>query len=315
MEQQSLASALRSRWWVPALVTAAALVASGVIAVRSPRYQATASVVAQAPANSDVQALGFTDVATTSTVASRALRDTGIRESVTDLQGQITVVASRSTMYQVSVTNSVPDTAVALANAVARESALLYQQLAGGTPSSVVTSLSPDLQQARSQSFVATQALASFEAAHPETVGGTGPAALNAEHRELQLNQEAAANAYLALETAVSQARVGQVTDAGRFTATVVDPASAQSQLRSQLLRVGFAGAAGLLIGLALVVVIEYLTSPRRVQSAAQLPGDGENGRHDLDISSAIGSDAGVSGRDAGELEAVASSTRGRHKR
>jgi hypothetical protein len=303
MQEGSVRLALRRLWWVPLLFAVAATGVTGVIALRSPHYQATASVVAQVPANSTDQALSFTDVATSSTVATRALNDTHTGESLTQLTGDLAVIATRSTLYLVTVSDASPEDAVALADAVASEGAAYYQVLAGGAANSVVTNLEADEQQYRARYLAATQALLTFGALNPQVVKGTGSIALNAEYRGLQLDQQAAQNAYLDLHTAAAQARVNQVSIALTFSATVVDRAVAHSQTLSWLLKAGFAGVVGLILGLALAVAIEYLRGPRsgvdRVPTTGAAPTDanGASGGHQPTLPSSAAAGLGRFGR------------------
>jgi hypothetical protein len=270
MQRGPVAIALRRLWWVPVLLAVVAICATGVIALRSPHYQATASVVAQVPGNANGQALSFTDVATSTTVAQRALADANVGESVTQLSADLAVVATRSTLYLVTVSDASSQNAVALADAVAAEGAAYYQVLAGGAADSVLTNLVADEQQARDRYLAATQTLLVFEAANPHAAAGTGSVELNATLHALQLDQQAAQNAYLDLQTAAAQARVNQVSLALTYSATVVDRATAHSQTLSWLLKAGFAGVLGLILGLALAVAIEYLRAPR--PSVAPVP-------------------------------------------
>lgn len=259
MQQGPVALALRRLWWMPVALAVVAMGATGTIALRSPHYQATASVVAQVPANANGQTLSFTDVATSSTVATRALNDAHVGESLTQLATDLAVVATRSTLYLVTVSDASAQNAAALADAVAAEGAAYYGVLAGGAANSVVSNLLADEQQYRNQYLAATRTLLTFAAANPQAVAGTGSIELNATYRGLQLDQQAAQNAYLDLQTAAAQARVNQVSVALTFSATVVDRAVAHSQTVSWLLKVGFAGVVGLILGLALAVGVEYL--------------------------------------------------------
>jgi uncharacterized protein involved in exopolysaccharide biosynthesis len=284
MVQESLLSLLRRRWWLPIAVAIVAVIAAGVLALRSPHYQATASVVASVPTNANSQALSFPDVASTNAVATRALLDARVDETVAQLEGSTTVVASRSTLYDVSVSDPSPARAVALADAVAQESAALYSQLAGGAQVSIIDSLEKEREQYQTQSSAASQALQDFETVHPEVIAGTASPALLTQLHQLQLDQQTAQATYQSFQAAVAQARVAQVGDEQQFTAIVVDRAVAESQIKAQALRVGFAGALGLLVGLALTVAIEYIRSGRPPARHVQATDTEQNGHRDLEV-------------------------------
>jgi hypothetical protein len=277
MKQGSFWSTLRRLWFVPFLMTLAALVAAGAAAVLSPAYVATASVVALVPSNGNVQVLGFADVATANTVAIRALSDTGVPESVDQLESELSVVATRSTLFKISVADAPPSRAVVLANAVATEAAALYTQLAGGASSLVLPELVQERATYQTDYLSATQALIAFNASYPVAVRANNSPALAAQRSQLGLEQQAAHDAYVSFETSTAQARVQHITGANDFSAMVVDHAVARSQTTSRILKVGFAGFIGLLLGLALMVVIERGRAARRgMSSAAAGPDDRE---------------------------------------
>jgi uncharacterized protein involved in exopolysaccharide biosynthesis len=258
MERKPLRPVLRRRWWVPALLTCAALGVAAFVMLRAPHYEATASVVALEPVNINGTVLSFTDVATSNSVAVSALHDTKINETTDQLRTELSVVASRSTLYRVTVGYATPQGAVALANAVASDAANLYQQLAAGN-SSVLAGLEQDRAKYRDQYLAAAQALVTFDSAHPLPVAGTtGDPAIEAQRLQLQVDQQAAQSAYVELQQAAAQARVNQISSAHEFEATVVDQAVARSLNSTHLLRAGFIGAIGLILGLALVVMWEY---------------------------------------------------------
>lgn len=282
MEQEPFVHALRRLWWVPTIFAAAAVCVSGFIALRSPHYQATASVVAQVPANANSQALSFTDVATSTTVVTRALADTQVNETVTQVSGDLAVVATRSTLYLVTVSDASAQNAVALANAVASEGAAYYQQLAGGAANSVVTNLDADVQQYRDRYLSATEDLLIFASQNPAVVTGTAPVGWIAQYHALQLDQQAAQNAYLDLETAAAQARVNQVSNALDSSASVVDRAAPHSQTLSLALKVGFAGVLGIILGLAIAVAVEYLRRPQGNASHVAAESNGVSGERRL---------------------------------
>jgi len=278
VHDNSLRGMLRRRWAIVLLAILAALGVSGYLALRSPHYQATAVVNAPVPPNATGQALSFPDVVPTDGVMQRALSDASSGESVATLQADTAVVASRSTLYQVTVSDPSPSQAVALANAVAHEAAVLYTQLGGGAADSIVTALDADAARYRDQALAANQALQQFESANPDVVSGTAAPPLLAQHRQLQLEQQAAQNAYVSFQSDLAQARINQVSQSQSFTATIVDLAvTAHSQLRTLVLRVAFAGLIGLILGLALAIGFDYVMagSTRRAPVVSADEGNG----------------------------------------
>ncbi len=184
---------LRRRAWIPLLLVAVTVLTAGLLTlVRPPQYTATATVIAKG-GGAD-KTLSFTEVAISNSLALRVLHQLDLQESVNDLTGRIKVSSGRSNLYKVSVTDRSADRAAALANAVAKEAAVLYQELAGGTRSSIVKDLEKDRKAFRDQYLAATKALMEFNRQHPDAAGPT--ADITAQAQLLQLDERAAADAY-----------------------------------------------------------------------------------------------------------------------
>jgi hypothetical protein len=258
MEHSTFWPAVRRWAWVPILTACAATAVAVVVAVRTPQYQATASVFTRQQTSNNGPALDFSDIATSNTVLTRALHDVAANESADQLQSRLSVVVSRSSMYRITVADANAQHATSLANAVAAEAARLYEDLGTGNANSVVDELDRDrthyrdlylaASQAlfnfqtqhpetaallaltpgsaasagdatakssaaagyREQFLAASQALATFQNAHPELAKGAATPAVQAEAKQLQLDQQAASQAYVSLQTSAAQDRVAQ---------------------------------------------------------------------------------------------------------
>jgi capsular polysaccharide biosynthesis protein len=226
-------------------------------------------VIEKNPTNGTDRPLSFPEVAVSNSVASRALKDAHVDQPIADFEQRLAVVSGKSDIYQISVQDADPDRAVALANAVATESTNFYEELATITVTSATKQVDKDIAQMRTQYLAAAQALATFEAQHPEASAGRGGAALLAQRQELQLEQQAAANAFINLQTGVSQVEVGEITRARDFAAGVIDKAVAARDAGLRPYKLVYALGAALLVGLALVIVLEYLR--RAVRDPAEV--------------------------------------------
>jgi uncharacterized protein involved in exopolysaccharide biosynthesis len=146
---------------------------------------------------------------------------------------------------------------------VATDSADLYQKLGGGTGTSVITNLAADQGTFRDQYLTATTALLDFNAQHPAAQLAKDRS-LQAQLALLELDQQAAQSAYLNFATAQTQARVQEVTQGLNFEAGVVDKAAAKPDTTARLLKVLYAIALALVVGIGLVFAVEYFDSSLR---------------------------------------------------
>jgi capsular polysaccharide biosynthesis protein len=169
MEHSTFWPAVRRWVWVPILTALAATAVAMVIAVRAPQYEATASVFTRQQTSNNGPALDFSDIATSNIVLTRALHDVAATDSVEQLQSRLSVVVSRSSVYRVTVADANAQHAASLANAVAAESARLYEDLGAGNANSVVDQINTDRTHYRDLYLAASQALFNFQTQHPET--------------------------------------------------------------------------------------------------------------------------------------------------
>src|SRR3989442_4817002 len=99
---------------------------------RQPSYRAPDTVIAKNPQNATDRTLSFPEVASSNTVAIRAIKAAHVEEAVARLDASLSVVSGKSDIYQVTIRDLDPARATALANAVATEATAYYQELAGG---------------------------------------------------------------------------------------------------------------------------------------------------------------------------------------
>jgi capsular polysaccharide biosynthesis protein len=257
--------ALRHRAWIPLAFAAIAVIASDLLIVRSkPTYTATATVIAKNPANATDRPLSFPEVVTSNNVAIRALKASHVDESVDQLEASLSVVSGKSDLYQLSIRDSDPARATALANAVANESTAYYQDLAGGDTASILATIDKDRADLSQRYLDASKALLAFDQAHPELSGGGAAAraepALGAQRLALQLQQTTAANAVLNFEAGMTQGKLAQISTIRDFESHVIDQAAPIQTGGARYLRALFATSIAFLLGLAVVFVIEYFS-------------------------------------------------------
>jgi capsular polysaccharide biosynthesis protein len=255
--------------WIPIVLP---LVAAGSMATldrNAPHdYKATATVIAKNPPSGLEKTLNFADIVTSNTVALRVKKQLGLKDSVDQLVAKIQVSQGRSNLYGITVTDSDPARATKIANAVAKESGVLYTQLGSGSGSSVLTEL--DKQRAGYQQRYRDAALelSGFDAAHPGLMKdadtkGVDPT-LATQRKQLVLNEQAAAAAYLKFEDQAAQGRITSLASQRDFEAFVVDEAVAKPDPTRSLLRIAYAGGLGFLLGLAIVFLVQLRRPPVR---------------------------------------------------
>ena len=295
MKRRPLWHGLRGGWWVPVLLTAAATGAAVLYTIRAPAYQATSSVLAHEPTNANGQSLNFPDVATSNTVAAMAIHDSKVTGLTPEqLVSRTSVTSTRSNIYRITVGFATAVGATRLANAVAVDAARMYEKLAAAEPAPIIGDLSQRLTDFRNQYLAATQALTAFEAAHPEVRPETAQQAANppprptpsaspaptppftasieAQEQQLQLDQQAAHDAYLNMQNAIATAGVDQATANRNFAAVPLDTAVAESLAKSTWWKILLAGGLGLVVGLLLVLTGEYMRTPAVVVTAPTPP-------------------------------------------
>jgi capsular polysaccharide biosynthesis protein len=265
---------LKRRAWIPLLLVLVTGVTTAIFVVISkPTYTATATVLAKSSSASSPTGLSFQEVATSNSLLLRVRKELNLGETVDALSNRLTVAAGKSNIYQVSFTDADADRSVTIANAIATDSADLYQRLGGGTGTSVVTGLAPDQTAFRDQYLAATKALLAFEAQY-SAAQLAKDRDLQAQQAQLTLDQQAAQTAYLDFQAAATQARVAEVTQGLTYQAGVVDQAAAKPDTLPRLLKVGYAIALALVVGIGLVFVVEYFdNSIREPDQVEQLIG------------------------------------------
>lgn len=258
MEIREYIRILRRRAWIPLLLVVATLTTAGVIAFTSrPQYTATATVVARGSG-----ALTFGDVATSNSVLLKVINQVSDNEPVDQLRSRIKVSSGRSDTIKISVSHPEPAVATALANAVATQAAVLYRDLAGGAKSTIAADLEKNAAGFRAAYVTAATALLTFYRDHPDTAGSNPkPKDLNvgAQALALQLNAQAAADAYTQFEAQVTKARVEDLTNSNYFTANVVDEAAATADTTGRILKIVYPVALALLVGIAIIFILEYM--------------------------------------------------------
>jgi capsular polysaccharide biosynthesis protein len=198
-------------------------------------------------------------VATSNSLVLRVRKELGLTDTVDQLSSRLNVSAGRSNIYKVAFTDGDASRAVSIANAVAVDSAELYQKLGGGTGASVVKNLADEQAAFRGQYLTATKALLDFKAQHPAMDRN-----LESQQAMLQLDQQAAQSAYLNFAAAQTQARVQEVTQSLNFEAGVVDQAAAKPDTLPRLQKVLYAIALALVVGIGLIFVVEYFDNSIR---------------------------------------------------
>jgi uncharacterized protein involved in exopolysaccharide biosynthesis len=255
-----LLSTLRRRGWIAAVCVALATLITGAFALRSkPVYIATATVIAKNPGNATDTPLDFTQVATSNTVAYRAIQSARIPETVDELERSLAVVAGKSDIYSVSVRDPDPGRATALANAVANQSAGYYQELAAGDTASIQATIDKNRADLNQRYLQASQALLAFDLNHPAD-SLLGKPDLGAQRLQLVLAQQAASNAVLNFEAGVTQGTLAQITTIRSFESHVIDPAAPILSGGRRLTLLAYGGFLGLVVGAGIAFLLEYFS-------------------------------------------------------
>jgi capsular polysaccharide biosynthesis protein len=257
-----------------ALLMAVTVATAGALAFLSKLdYTATATVIAKGESKGFDKTLNFNEVVSSNSLALRVQRELNETGSVDKLASRINVQAGRSNLYKISVSDKDPQRAVVLANAASKQAAALYQELAAGTKTSVVKDLEKDSASFGSQYLKAAKDLLQFNLQHPDAVG-LGATSRDVDVRALglqaQLDERAAADAYLRFQSEVTRARVDELTAARNFAAGVVDEAVAKPDQVGRYLKVIYAAILALVLGIGMVLVLEYFDNSVREPEAVE---------------------------------------------
>jgi len=283
MQIQDYLRAFRRRAWIPAvLVVLAVLTAGGVSVFSPPAYTATAAVFAAAPGTGAVRTVSFSQTATSTTLALRVITKLKLNESADGVLQRIQIRSLGSDLYDISVTGPSSNGTITLANALAQESVTYYREIASqAAVSQTVKELDKLRSALRDQYTAALIARLTFEANNPKALAtpNAPPKDVNAAARllQLQLEEQAAGAAYRNALGEASQQQLDALASAGNYTAFVLDQAVARRNASAGILQALLGAALALIIGAALVFLLEYLDNksvrnPESVEEVINAP-------------------------------------------
>jgi len=267
MELREYWRVLKRRAWIPIVLVVVTVVTAGALAfVSKPEYIATATVQAKATGSSGssvTQTLSYQEIVASDTLALAVIKQLSLNLTPAELTKRIKVTAGHSSLFTVSITDPSADAATAIANAVGQQSATLYQQKNATAASTVfednITAARADFQKRFTD---AETALLTFQRDHfkiqPNDI------TLQTQYQLLQLDQQSAAAAYQAFEQQTTADTVAAISQANNFTASVLDPAVPAPDTSSRYLKVGYAAALALLLGVGLIYLLEYMDNSVR---------------------------------------------------
>jgi capsular polysaccharide biosynthesis protein len=273
MELREYWQIFRRRAWIPALlliVTVATTTA--LIFLSKPQYIATATVLAKNSTASATAAVAFPSVVNGNSLALQVIKELNLNETVADLGSRIKVTTIASNQYGISVTDRNPDVATALANRIAKDAIAIYLKLAAGSPTSAVFQ---DIQKAlsdyRDGFATAQRALVTFSVQHPDVVAGRSTSVdLLTQYAQLQLDALVAHDGYAGAIGATTTANITSLNAAQNFEASITDPAAARPDTSGRLLKIGYAAALALILGVGLIFLLEYLDNSVREPEAVE---------------------------------------------
>src|SRR5438132_10071764 len=262
----------KRRIWIPILLLIVTVITSGALAYTAkPVYTATATVLAKNQGSgANAQTITFAEVATSNSLALKVIQQLGLTKSVDELSALIKVTAGKSDLYKVSITDPDPYQAGKIANAVGQQAATLYTQLNGGTTSAVFDEGVKTAQGVFEKQFVdAQKALITFNRQHPRAAD-SNDINLVVQQLQLQLEADAARTAYTNFVGQTTTDSVSQLGGINSFQSSVVDQAAARPDTSGRLLKVGYAAALALILGIGLIFLLEYMDNSIRDPETAE---------------------------------------------
>jgi hypothetical protein len=289
---------VRRRARIPIVLMIAAVCAAFVFNTMSkPKYTATATVVAR-NLLTILKPLKFEELATSTSVAAHVRDQLRLSDSPEGLARRVKAAASQSALYRVSVTDTVPDRAISITNAISLEAARVYTDLAVGTLTTTAGQVDGERSSYRERYLTAAQRLLDYEALHPDVlVGSQGsetlppdlqgqlleqgatpslqplvPALATTDVRvesqflALQLAARLAADAYHNFEAETAKNGVAAVANAHDYGAQVVDPAVvAEPDTSARRWRLVYAAVLAGLLGAGITFGREYIERRMRL--------------------------------------------------
>ncbi|MEA2635790.1 MAG: protein tyrosine kinase modulator [Chloroflexota bacterium] len=268
MELREYWRVFKRRAWIPIVLLVVTVLTAGALAFLSkPEYVATARVQAKATGaggTQPTQTLSYQATVGLDALAIDVVKQLSLTETPADMSKRIKVASAGSDLYTVSITDPNPEQAVAIANAVATVSARLYQE----KNAIVDTSVFDTNVEAQRQNFLkafqdADTALITFERANPRA-DLSNDVTIVVKHHALVLEQQAAAASLQGFEQTTTTSVAAAVANANQFSASVLDPAIAKPDTSSRYLKVGYAAALALLLGIGLIYLLEYMDNSVR---------------------------------------------------
>jgi len=307
---------VRRRARIPIVLMIAAVCAAFVFNTMSkPKYTATATVVAR-NLLTILKPLKFEELATSTSVAAHARDQLRLSDSPEDLARRVRAAASQSALYRVSVTDTVPDRAISITNAISLEAARVYTDLAVGTLSTTAGQVDGERSSYRERYLTAAQRLLDYEALHPDVlIGSSGSETLppdlqgqlleqgatpslqplapplattdvrvESQFLALQLASRLAADAYHNFEAETAKNGVAAVANAHDYGAQVVDPAVvAEPDTSARRWRLVYAAVLAGLLGAGITFGREHIERRMRL-AAMQRTLIGEAAPHEVSV-------------------------------
>src|ERR1700694_366102 len=280
MDSRDYWQVFKRRAWIPILLVAVTVLTAGGIALLStPTYVATATVQAKTTGSSGTtpaQTLSFQEVVASDTLALAVVKQLNLNETPAELTKRINVTAGHSDLYTVTITDPSADRATTIANAVAQQAAQIYQDKNATASSRLfVANVETERASLLKRFTDAERALLTFQAQHPKILQSTDVDLVLLYHH-LQLDQQAASAAYQTFEQQTTTETVRALSQANNFPASVLDPAVAKPDTTSRYLKLAYAAALALLLGLGLIYLLELQQPTARLRGADLAGAEGE---------------------------------------
>jgi len=272
MELREYWRVFKRRAWIPILLLVATIATAGTLALLSkPEYKATATVSAKSVGTTTSgQTFSFPEVAVDNTVMAHVIQKLSLNETVDHLSSRINVSSGKSDAYTLSVTDPDPGQATNIANTVAQLAAIEYQTVNSDTSSSVFDSAVQNDRAAFLKQYQdAVTARVNFESQHPNAANSRD-GNIVIQDSLLRAQEQAALGALNQFEAGTTTDTVNQLTGAHAFVANVVDQAAAKPDLSSRYLKVGYAAALALVLGIGLIYLLEYMDNSVREPEVAE---------------------------------------------
>jgi capsular polysaccharide biosynthesis protein len=193
-----------------------------------------------------------------------------LQESVEHLSSRLHVAPAGNSLYRITVTDANANRAAAIADEAGRQASALFLQLNTQSANTAIDqSLARSQDDLRQQYTAASTARITFQLQHPNA-SASKDVKVAVQMLQLQAEEDSAAAAFRGSLDQANRVRLNGLELAAAYDARLTDKAVARPDTGGRTIEILSAAALALLIGVALIFLLEYLDNAVREPDVAE---------------------------------------------